>query len=324
MKEILISKTDQGQRADKFVRKYLSNAPLSFIYKLFRIKDVKINGKRINRDYILKENDVLRIYVSDDQLLEFNKTRVIVKTKLPLSIIYEDDNILIVNKPSGLLVHGDEKEKRITLTNMVCTYLMEKENYNLNSQFIPSPCHRLDRNTSGLVVFAKNIESLHLLEELFKEKKQLKKEYICLVEGKLYGNNKIDAPLYKNEKTKTVSVRSEENGGKKAITLYEVMENFADCSLIRARIITGRTHQIRVHFSYIGHPILGDSKYGNFTLNKRFKELYHYENQFLHAEKLTFLNIEGILSYLSNKVFECPLPEKEALILSDIKKKGKL
>lgn len=324
MKEILISKTNQGQRADKFLRKYLSNAPLSFIYKLFRIKDVKINDKRINRDYILRENDIMKIYVSDDQLLEFNKSRVIVKTKLPLSIIYEDENILIVNKPSGLLVHGDEKEKRITLTNIVCSYLMEKGNFDLNSQFIPSPCHRLDRNTSGLVVFAKNIESLHLLEKLFKEKTQLKKEYICLVEGKLYGSNKIDAPLYKNEKTKMVSVRSEANGGKKAITLYDVIENFSDCSLIRARIITGRTHQIRVHFSYIGHPILGDNKYGNFSLNKKFKEIYHYENQFLHAEKLTFLNVEGVLSYLSNKVFECPLPEKESAILNLIKEKGKL
>ena len=325
MKELVIPKENQGQRADKFVRKYLSNAPLSFIYKIFRVKDVKVNGKRINKDYILKENDLMQIYVTDKQLDDFNKTRLIVKTNTQLDVIYEDENILIVNKPSGLLVHGDEQEKRITLNNIVLNYLMEKGEFDVNNHtFVPAPCHRLDRNTSGLVIFGKNIASLQALEELFKEKNQINKEYICLVNGKLYGNNKIDAPLYKDEKTKTVSVRKFENGGKKALTYYDVIETFLDCSLLKVRIVTGRTHQIRVHLSYINHPILGDNKYGNFNVNKEFKEKYHYENQFLHAEKIEFLHIDGILSYLSNKVFIASLNDKEKKIIEDIRLKGRL
>ena len=168
------------------------------------------------------------------------------------------------------------------------------------------------------------MEALHLLEELFKEKKQINKEYICLVNGKLYGSNKIDAPLYKDEKTKTVSVRKIENGGKSALTYYDVIDTFMDCSLLKVRIVTGRTHQIRVHLAYINHSILGDNKYGNFNTNKIFKDNYHYENQFLHAEKLQFLNIEGILSYLSNKTFIAPLPDKEKKIIEEIRLKGRL
>lgn len=325
MKELVIPKENQGQRADKFVRKYLSNAPLSFIYKIFRVKDVKVNGKRINKDYILKENDLMQIYVTDKQLEDFNKTRLVVKTNTNLDVIYEDNNIIIVNKPSGLLVHGDEQEKRITLTNIVLNYLAEKGEFDVNNHvFVPAPCHRLDRNTSGLVVFSKNMESLHLLEELFKEKKQINKEYICLVNGKLYGSNKIDAPLYKDEKTKIVSVRKIENGGKSALTYYDVIDTFMDCSLLKVRIVTGRTHQIRVHLAYINHSILGDNKYGNFNTNKIFKDNYHYENQFLHAEKLQFLSIEGILSYLSNKTFIAPLPDKEKKIIEEIRLKGRL
>lgn len=325
MKEIRVSKINQGQRIDKFVRKFLSNAPLSFIYKLFRIKDVKVNGKRINKDYVLQDNDIIQIYVSDKQLEEFNSTRLVVKTHQNLDIIYEDQNILIVNKPSGLLVHGDEKEKRITLTNIVLNYLLDKGEFNVfDHTFVPAPCHRLDRNTSGLVIFAKNMESLHSLEELFKDKTQIQKEYLCLVAGRIEGSGKIDAPLFKDEKTKMVSVRSELMGGKRALTYYQTQEVFSDCSLLKVQIVTGRTHQIRVHTAYIKHPILGDNKYGNFDLNKKFRMLYQYDNQFLHAEQITFLEINGILSYLSNKTFTAKLPEKEMKIIQQIREKGKL
>lgn len=325
MKEIIVTKANHGQKVEKFVRKYLEDAPLSFIYKLFRIKDIKVNGKRVTKDYILQENDLLQIYVTDKQLEEFSKKRLVVKTSVKLNVIYEDNNILIVNKPSGILIHGDAKEKRITLTNVVLNYLHEKNEFNPDDhQFVPAPCHRLDRNTSGLVIFAKNIISLQLLEELFKTKEQIKKEYIALVCGKLYGENKIDAPLYKNEETKTVSVKSIENGGKKALTYYKAIETFSDCSLLNVRIVTGRTHQIRVHLAYISHPILGDNKYGNFSVNKMFLEKYHYQNQFLHAYKIEFNNLSGVLSYLSNKSFEAPLPEVEQKILEQIKKDNHL
>lgn len=323
MKEIIISESNQGQRVDKFVRKFLNDAPLSFIYKLFRIKDVKVNDKRIQSTYILKKGDVLKIYVSDSQLADFSSPKAVVKFKSNLNIIYEDENILIINKPSGLLVHGDEQEKRRTLANQIINYLYEKGEYNPDDSlgFTPSPCHRLDRNTSGLVVFAKNMESLKELEILFKDKTNLKKEYLALVAGRLFNDGKIDAPLYKNEKTKTVSVCPISKGGKSALTYYKTIQTFRDCSLMSIQIITGRTHQIRVHFSYIKHPILGDSKYGDFNINKRFDSAFNYKNQFLHAHKLEFLKLEGKLSYLSGKIFVAPLFEKEENIINKLKEK---
>ncbi len=307
------------------MRKYLDGAPLSFIYKLFRIKDVKVNGKRISKDYILQENDFMQIYVTDKQLEEFSNTRLIVKSNINLDIVYEDKNILIVNKPSGILIHGDENEKRITLTNVILNYLFEKNEFNpSNHTFVPAPCHRLDRNTSGLVIFAKNIESLHILEELFKTKEEINKEYLTLVCGKLYGENKIEAPLFKDEKNNMVKVKSVSEGGKYALTYYKVLETFENCTLLNVKIVTGRTHQIRVHLSYINHPVLGDSKYGNFSMNKIFLEKYHYQNQFLHAYKIEFKNIEGCLSYLSNKTFIANLPNKEESILKSIQEEKRI
>lgn len=325
MKEITITRANHGQKAEKFVRKYLDGAPLSFIYKLFRIKDVKVNGKRISKDYILQENDFMQIYVTDKQLEEFSNTRLIVKSNINLDIVYEDKNILIVNKPSGILIHGDENEKRITLTNVILNYLFEKNEFNpSNHTFVPAPCHRLDRNTSGLVIFAKNIESLHILEELFKTKEEINKEYLTLVCGKLHGENKIEAPLFKDEKNNMVKVKSVSEGGKYALTYYKVLETFENCTLLNVKIVTGRTHQIRVHLSYINHPVLGDSKYGNFSMNKIFLEKYHYQNQFLHAYKIEFKNIEGCLSYLSNKTFIANLPNKEESILKSIQEEKRI
>ena len=320
MKEIIITKADHGHKVEKFVRKFLSDAPLSFIYKLFRVKDVKVNGKRIGKDYILSENDLLQIYVTDKQLEEFRKPRTTVKSSIQLDIVYEDENIIIINKPSGLLVHGDSLEKRLTLQNVVLNYLMEKGEYNPSNEtaFTPAPCHRLDRNTSGLIVFGKNIESLHQLEELFKDKTNIKKEYLALVAGKLFGKGKIDAPLYKDEKNKTVYIRSISQGGKNALSYYESKKNFKDKTLLSVEIVTGRTHQIRVHLAHIGHPILGDAKYGNYKANKIFQEKYNYQNQFLHAYKLSFLEIGDGLSYLSNKTFEVGLHKKEKDIIEQL------
>lgn len=320
MREITITSLNEGQRADKFVRKYLKDAPLSFIYKLFRIKDVKINGKRIDGSYILKNGDVMRIYVTDKQIEEFSKPRQIVNSSINFEIVYEDENILIANKPSGLLIHGDESEKRITLTNLVLNYLYNKGEFNpSNIGFIPSPCHRLDRNTSGLVVFAKNMISLQELELLFKDKKNIKKEYLGLIDGILSGSGKIDAPLYKDEKKNLVSIRSKEKGGKEALTKYEIIENFDRCSLALINIITGRTHQIRVHFSSISHPILGDAKYGNFKANREFEDEFKYKGQFLHAYRLSFFTINGSLSYLSGKVFVAPLSSKQQQIIESLR-----
>ena len=320
MKSFTISNKDANQRVDKYVKKCLSNAPLSFIYRLFRKKDIKINSHWVKENYIIQEGDVISIYLTDEQFAEFNKPKEI--TKLPLShpIIFEDENILIINKPRGLLVHGDNSEKRITLTNEVLSYLYSKGEYDPknNSGFTPAPAHRLDRNTSGLVVYAKTLPVLQELEDLFKDKKEIEKHYLALVVGELFNDLEIDYPLKKDPNSGLVKVTSIKDGGKTALTYVHPKKHYSGFTLVDVDLITGRTHQIRVHLSATKYPVVGDAKYGDFKTNKEFKDLYKFENQFLHAYSLKFKKLSGPLSYLSNKEFVAPLPSKEEEILSKL------
>lgn len=318
MKEIVITKQDEGKRIDKYVRKILSNAPLSFIYKLFRNKDVKINNKRVDISYILKENDVLRIYITDKQLEEFNKPNVLRQVKYDLDIIYEDENILIVNKPRGILIHGDINEKRITFTNQVLNYLHDKGEYNSDDNFTPSPAHRLDRNTSGIVVFGKKIKILQELYELFKNRECISKYYTLLVNGYVKQNGIIDYSLLKDEKKGIVYVSKY---GKTSITKYKVLECFSKYTLLEAELVTGRTHQLRVHFAEFKHPICGDSKYGDYKTNKKFEKEFDFQNQFLHAKRIVFRKIDGELSYLSDKEFVAKLPKEEEFIIKELRRR---
>lgn len=316
MVQYKITSKDSNQRVDKYVKKMLSDAPLSFIYKLFRKKDVKINSHWVDKDYILKEDDVVSIYVTDSQLEDFKKEKDVLNLEFNHKIIYEDENILIVNKPRHLLIHGDEKEKKYTLSNEVLSYLYSKGEYN-NDQFgyVPSPTHRLDRNTSGLIIFAKNLVSQQELEELFKDKTNIEKHYLTLVFGKAKEKATIDLPLLKNEKTNLVKV---DKSGKTAITKYKTIYQNNEYSLLDVNLITGRTHQIRVHLSYNNLPIVGDNKYGDFNKNKEVKTKYGFTDQFLHAYKIKFGKLEGYLSYLSNKTFISKLEKEETELLEKL------
>ena len=319
MKQVVISGKEQNQRVDKYLKKYLSNAPLSFIYKLFRKKDVKVNGHWVKENYIIRENDVLSIYINDDQFEEFNKQKEIEQVPLTHPIIFEDENILIINKPRGLLVHGDQSEKRVTLTNQVLNYLYFKGEYDPKSPgFTPAPAHRLDRNTSGIVCYAKNLVALQQLEDLFKEKEDITKTYKALVVGELDHSLTIDFPLIKDSNSGLVKVGKISEGAKSALTIANVSKKYNGFTLLDVELITGRTHQIRVHLSTVGFPIVGDAKYGDFKANKEFKDLYKFENQFLHAYSLEFKKISGPLSYLSGKKFIAPLPSKESDILKKL------
>ncbi len=316
MKEIVITNEFSNQRVDKYVRKYLNEAPLSFIYKLFRKKDVKVNNHWVKENYILQTNDVLRIFVSDAQLEEFNKPKEVKNISFKdLNIIYEDNNLLIVNKPKGILVHGDSSEKRLTLTNKVQSYIMSK---NEQTDFLCSPIHRLDRNTSGLVIFAKNFKTSQYFMGLLKEKEKIEKYYLCLVVGKTTKSGTVNIPLYKDDERGMVFKGNINNGAKEAITKYELIASNNDFSLLSVQILTGRTHQIRAHFKEINHPLVGDGKYGDFKINKGFNSDFNYDSQFLHAYKIKFNNLEGDYKYLSNKEFVSPLNDKEKEILNKL------
>ena len=321
MKCIKVTKENENQRIDKLVRKYLNLAPLSFIYKTFRKKDVKVNNHWVNGDYIVKLDDEIKIYVTDEQLADFSKPKEVKKSDIKLDIIYEDDNILIINKPVGLLVVEDENEKSNTLTNFVQSYLFTKGEFKNNGlDFRPSPVHRLDRNTSGVCIYAKNLFSSQQLIEMFKSRTNIDKFYLALVLGKPQKNEGcIDAPLIKDPKTKIVKVARMERGSLSAKTEYKVICSNSELSLLKVHLLTGRTHQIRVHLAYINCPIVGDAKYGDFSFNKEFYKKYKFENQFLHSYKVTFGKIEGKLSYLSGKSFLAKLPKNEDEILDSLK-----
>ena len=316
-----ITEKEYNQRIDKFLKRMLQDAPVSFIYKMFRQKDVKVNGKKASIDYILNVGDEVDIYLKEDLLNQFHKEALLRPVKADFKIIYEDDNILVIDKPKGLLVHGDEGEKRITLQNMVLNYLRDKREWDPNdlAGFIPSPAHRLDRNTSGIVIFGKNLPTLQLLLQLFRERDQIEKRYSLLVRGITSERGEISYPLIKDSEKRIVKVTTLQKGGKPALTRYHRLKAYScGFSLVEAELMTGRTHQLRVHFAAIGHPIVGDSKYGDFAVNDNFENLYGLKNQFLHASYFKFKEIPGVLSYLSGKEFVSPLPEKEKKILDSI------
>ena len=317
MKSIQVNSNDKGQRVDKYIRKYLNNAPLSFIYKLFRKKDIKVNGKKVDINYVLKEKDVIEVYISDDLLNSFNTPKVVEKEKINLDIIYEDSNILIINKDPNVLIHeGEENKKANTLNNMILNYLLTKGEYKTTDIYTPSCVHRLDRNTSGLVIASKNLETSKILLDLFKDKQNIEKCYIALVKGNLNGKGTINKKLLKDEKKKLVTV--DEKNGLTAITEYQSIINIHKYSLLKVNLITGRTHQIRVHMASINHPLINDEKYGDYKENKEFSDKFNYKYQFLHSYIIKFKNMPEKLKYLENKEFKADLKPKQKEILKKL------
>ena len=316
MQKFIVSEKESGQTLEKYVRKVLKDAPLSFIYKLFRKKDIKVNGHWQKEKYVVSTSEEVSIYITDSQLEEFKK-KVETKVVEDISnwIVYEDDNILVINKPRGVLVQGDNSGE-VSLTEMVISYLINKKEYDpkLDLGYSPAPTHRLDRNTAGLVVFGKNLSAIREMVDILSNKEKVEKKYLTLVKGVTEISGEINAPLLKNSLNGRVSVSP---SGKEAITQYHqvrVINN--EYSLLEVKLLTGRTHQIRVHLASISHPVIGDQKYGDYSLNKEFENKYHFKNQFLVAYYLKFKSIDGKLAYLSNKSFKISLPiELDELLL---------
>ena len=225
-------------------------------------------------------------------------------------IVYEDQNILIINKPRGFLLQRDGNEGHESLDIIVSDYLKS----------VAMPAHRLDKDTSGLCVFAKNKKTADELGKIFNNHTQIEKHYLTLVSGVIEEDGVVDAPLRKSFERKKMVVAPLKSGAKSAITKYHVLERYKDYTLLDVQLLTGRTHQIRAHMSYIRHHVVGDSKYGDYKVNNIFKREFGFENQFLHAFKLRFLDINGQLNYLKNKDFSCNLPPELEEILKKLDK----
>ena len=320
MIKITIGKNEQNQRLDKFLRKYLENAPLSFIYKTIR-KDVKVNGKRGREDTILQLDDELTLYISDDDMRKFKRKERQVRAKRQFRIAYEDENIIVVEKPFGLLTHGDHTEKKNHLTNQVVDYLIEKGDYNprIERTFSPAPVNRLDRNTTGLVLFAKNYMALQELNSLMREKNRIRKYYMTIVSGNLKEKLVLRDRMVKDSRNNKVTVVSEDEEGLLMETIVTPVKSNDRYTLVQVEIITGRTHQIRAHLSKAGHPVIGDVKYGDRRVNSYVNKKFGLSTQLLHAYRLEF-DLDGSkLEYLTGKSVEAQLPyefmkiEKELL-----------
>lgn len=316
MRKYIVSSKEAGQTLFNYTKKILKNAPSSVIYKLFRKKDVKVNGHWQNEKYIVNENEEISIFLSEDKFVEFeNSLKEASVSHVSDWIVYEDKNVLIINKPRGVLVQKAIASD-IALDDMVISYLMNKGEYdpNVEKSYTPSPAHRIDRNTAGLVVFGKSLRVLQELAGIMADKNKAEKRYLALVKGEVT-EGKIDVPLTKNGSL----VFTDKENGKEAITEYKLVEKVSDYSLVDIHLLTGRTHQIRVHFAYIEHPLVGDAKYGDFSLNKEIEKKYGFSHQFLVAYYLAFHHLEGELTYLNNKPFMIELPQECMELLTKLK-----
>ncbi|MEW9123683.1 MAG: RluA family pseudouridine synthase, partial [Thermotaleaceae bacterium] len=282
MREILIEKNEENQRVDKFLKKYFPKATLGWIYKMLRKKNIKVNEQKVDPKYILLAGDKIQIYFSEDTITNLREIKVIHNINIQFQVVYEDNNILIVNKPKGVLV--DTKENVDTLTNQAIKYLYEKGAYDplQEKTFVPASVNRIDRNTTGMVLIAKNNETVQNLNEMMRQRKAIRKYYKAIVKGNVKKEEILTGFLIKEEKKNQVrAVEADVTGAKEIHTRIRPIKNREDFSLLEIEILTGRSHQIRFHLSEIGHPILGDTKYGDREVNQRLKRNFKLDSQLL-------------------------------------------
>lgn len=350
VKLLVIESHEAGQRLDKYLGRYLAQAPKSFLYKMMRKKNITLNGKKCEGSEKLAAGDEIKLFFSDDTLEKFagkgldevagsertvahqetsnNKVKDAGKisakdvAKIPALrkewIVYEDENILLLNKPVGMLSQKAEKTD-VSAVEHVLAYLRDKSEVTEESyrRFHPSVCNRLDRNTSGLLIVGKSMAGLQGMSAVLKDR-SLHKDYLCVVRGRIAEGCHIKGYLYKDEVKNVVQIHQKEVPGSLPIETWYTPLQYGkteggalvqEVTLLKVRLVTGRSHQIRAHLASIGHPILGDYKYGDRKTNDICKKKYGFNYQLLHAWKLTLPQMAGELSYLSGKEFTAKMPE---------------
>lgn len=319
MKSIIVTGNEAGQRLDKLLGKYLNLAGKGFLYKMMRKKNITLNGRKCDGSEKLSEGDEIKLFLSDETIGKFSEVKVQKVRKKKLDIIYEDDHILLINKPSGMLSQK-AKETDESLVEYLIDYLLDSGQLTKEAlrSFRPSVCNRLDRNTSGLIAAGKSMAGLQNLSAVFKDR-SLHKYYLCIVSGKLEQKQRLNGWLKKDEKTNQVTITRDEVPGSATIcTEYEPLRYQDGYTLLKVALITGRTHQIRAHLASIGHPIAGDYKYGNPAVNAQVKEQYHVQSQLLHSYQLTFPQLPKPMEDLSGKTFTAPVPAEFRRIFPQI------
>lgn len=307
MKEYVISANDSGQRLDKYLSRLLKDAPSSFIYKMLRKKNITLNSKKASGNEHLSEGDTVKLFFSDETMDKFTgSAKEVPVVDFDPDIIYEDEHIMLVNKPVGILSQKAEADD-VSMNEICLSYLTKKGEYDpaVPGAFTPSICNRLDRNTTGILIFAKSLIAARQLSQALKDR-TLHKYYLTWVKGNICDEAHICGYLYKDEAKNKVMLVEDKEKGDFIETAYEPLEHIHDYTLLKVNLLTGKSHQIRAHLSSIGHPILGDNKYGDRDLNKSLG----LKHQLLHAYRLEFADFDGELKYLSGKSFETEMPDR--------------
>lgn len=310
MRSIIITEKEEGQRLDKFLAKYMGKAPKSFIYKMLRKKNIKLNDKKAEGPEKLQKEDEIKLFLSEETILNFQEEFVVEKTETELDIIFENKHILIINKPAGMLSQKAKKED-VSLIEHLTTYLLETKQITKEElqSFRPGVCNRLDRNTSGIIIAGKTLLGLQTMSALLKER-NIGKYYQCIVKGKIDKQQAIDGYLIKDRSHNRVKItKTKEEGADYIKTEYEPISCTEDFTLLRVKLLTGKSHQIRAHLQSIGHPVIGDGKYGDVPTNKRLRKEFRLKHHLLHSYELQLPELSEEFKDISNKKIIAPLPE---------------